>query len=293
MPEAQLPSLANHFFVSPLHLPRRNWRKPVCLPLFICRPSLPASSGITASAAGRPVIEFGSRRAHGIEAGVFAARAAFIGGCQGTCNTYAGFRFGIPVYGTQAIPGLWLMKTKATAFCRFWTSFPRVQHFWSIRTLSAQQSIRSLRSGANLAVSAWTVEIFSPIVFGPGSGSTMLAGRMCRSLSPEISTKSHRESAASVALLSIAFGVGTALSTSCDAPYLGVDLQACRSGDRGRSPRYREVQRREEDISWGQAGLPFCWRRWTILRRRHRFGWRNVSKQPALLEPVMRKGRHE
>jgi nicotinate phosphoribosyltransferase len=49
---------------------------------------------VTTAAAGRPVIEFGSRRAHGMEASVFAARAAFIGGCEGTSNTYAGNHFG-------------------------------------------------------------------------------------------------------------------------------------------------------------------------------------------------------
>src|SRR5438874_3672488 len=57
---------------------------------------------VTNAASGRPVVEFGSRRAHGMEAGVLAARAAFIGGCEGTSNTYAGRRFCIPVYGTQA-----------------------------------------------------------------------------------------------------------------------------------------------------------------------------------------------
>lgn len=43
---------------------------------------------VTTAAAGRPVVEFGTRRAHGIEAGIFAARAAFIGGCAGTSNTF-------------------------------------------------------------------------------------------------------------------------------------------------------------------------------------------------------------
>ena len=54
------------------------------------------------AAQGRKVVEFGSRRAHGPEAGVLAARAAFIGGCCGTSNVEAGFEFGIPVYGTLA-----------------------------------------------------------------------------------------------------------------------------------------------------------------------------------------------
>src|SRR5256886_4360134 len=44
---------------------------------------------VTTAAAGRPVIEFGSRRAHGVEAGVLAARAAFIGGCGRKSHTPA------------------------------------------------------------------------------------------------------------------------------------------------------------------------------------------------------------
>src|ERR1035437_5106606 len=53
-------------------------------------------------AGGRAVIEFGTRRAHTPEAGVVGARAAYIGGCAGTSNTLAGFRYGIPVMGTSA-----------------------------------------------------------------------------------------------------------------------------------------------------------------------------------------------
>ena len=48
------------------------------------------------AAAGRPVVEFGTRRAHTPEAGVLGARAAYIGGCAGTSNTLAGFRYRHP-----------------------------------------------------------------------------------------------------------------------------------------------------------------------------------------------------
>lgn len=54
------------------------------------------------SSGGRPVVEFGSRRAHSPSAGILAGRAAFLGGCSGTSNTEAGMRFGIPVFGTAA-----------------------------------------------------------------------------------------------------------------------------------------------------------------------------------------------
>src|SRR3989454_3210120 len=79
---------------------------------------------VTTAAAGRPVVEFGSRRAQGIEAGVLAARAAFIAGCAGTSNTYAGQRFGIPVYGTQAHSWIMAHEDEAEAFRNFLGVFP-------------------------------------------------------------------------------------------------------------------------------------------------------------------------
>src|SRR5215472_13578365 len=79
---------------------------------------------VTAAAGGRPVVEFGSRRAHGMEAGVLAARAAFVGGCEGTSNTFAGRRFGVPVYGTQAHSWIMAHEDEAEAFRNFLDVFP-------------------------------------------------------------------------------------------------------------------------------------------------------------------------
>ncbi len=56
----------------------------------------------TLVADGRPFVDFGLRRAHGLEAGVTAARAAYLGGCASTSNVEAGRRFGLPVAGTMA-----------------------------------------------------------------------------------------------------------------------------------------------------------------------------------------------
>src|SRR3954468_24304632 len=54
------------------------------------------------AAEGRSVIEFGSRRAHGLDAALHAARASYVAGCSGTSNVEAGYRFGVPVSGTMA-----------------------------------------------------------------------------------------------------------------------------------------------------------------------------------------------
>src|SRR5690606_34098069 len=54
------------------------------------------------AAAGDPVIEFGLRRAQGIDGGLAATRAAYLGGCDATSNVLAGRMLGIPVRGTHA-----------------------------------------------------------------------------------------------------------------------------------------------------------------------------------------------
>ncbi len=79
---------------------------------------------IVTAAKGRGVIEFGTRRAHGTEAGLFAARAAYIGGCVGTSNVEAGHLFGIPTYGTLAHSFVMSFEDEDEAFRAFLKVFP-------------------------------------------------------------------------------------------------------------------------------------------------------------------------
>jgi len=82
------------------------------------------ASRVVQSAKGRGVVEFGSRRAHGPEAAVLAARASYIGGCIGTSNVLAGYLFGIPIYGTMAHSFVMSYDTEEEAFARFQNVFP-------------------------------------------------------------------------------------------------------------------------------------------------------------------------
>lgn len=180
---------------------------------------------VTQAAGGRPVIEFGSRRAHGIESGLLAARAAVVGGCQGTSNVAAGERFGIAVYGTQAHSWIMAHEDEESAFRRFLEIFPEhavlLVDTYDVRTAVGKiidmgrkpKGIR-LDSGDLAADSIWARRRLDQagwkdvIVFASGDLdeeriASLLAEGACID----------------------GFGVGTALSTSSDAPSLGVNYK--------------------------------------------------------------------
>lgn len=71
------------------------------------------------AAGGRDLIDFGLRRAHGAEAGLFAARAAYIAGFSGSATVLADERFGVPIYGTMAHSYIQAHDSEAQAFERF------------------------------------------------------------------------------------------------------------------------------------------------------------------------------
>lgn len=76
------------------------------------------------AAQGRGIAEFGARHAHGIEAGITAARAAYLAGCLSTSNVEAGRRFGIPLSGTMAHSFIMAHEREEQAFRDFSEVFP-------------------------------------------------------------------------------------------------------------------------------------------------------------------------
>jgi nicotinate phosphoribosyltransferase len=70
------------------------------------------------------VVEFGLRRAQGIDGGVCASRAAYVGGCSSTSNVLAGRLFGIPVKGTHAHSWVMLFDSELESFERYAEALP-------------------------------------------------------------------------------------------------------------------------------------------------------------------------
>ncbi|HET6849092.1 MAG TPA: nicotinate phosphoribosyltransferase [Gaiellales bacterium] len=74
---------------------------------------------IVQAAAGRPVVDFGFRRAHGGEAGVLAARSSYIGGVIATATVAAGYEWGIPTTGTMSHSYVMGFPSELDAYCAF------------------------------------------------------------------------------------------------------------------------------------------------------------------------------
>jgi nicotinate phosphoribosyltransferase len=70
------------------------------------------------------IIEFGLRRAQGVDGGLSAARAAYVGGCAGTSNLQAGQRYRIPVSGTQAHSWIMFFESEQEAFETYAKAMP-------------------------------------------------------------------------------------------------------------------------------------------------------------------------
>ncbi len=79
---------------------------------------------IVLAADGRPVMDFGARKAHGSDGALALARCSYIAGAAGTSNLEAGMRYGIPVMGTMAHSYVQAFEDEARAFERFCRQWP-------------------------------------------------------------------------------------------------------------------------------------------------------------------------
>jgi nicotinate phosphoribosyltransferase len=176
---------------------------------------------IVDAAAGKGIIEFGARRAHGFDAALYGARAATIGGCIGTSNVLAGRVFGLDVYGTAAHSFTMAFADELDAFRAFQRAFPR----HATLLIDTYDTLEGARRAASLGPSVAGVRIDSGDLLALSRDVRRILDRA--GLTNTIIVASgdldeHRIAALTAEGAPIdLYGVGTDLITSRDAPALG------------------------------------------------------------------------
>ena len=246
---------------------------------------------VVRAAAGKSVVEFGTRRAHSPEAGVLAGRAAYIGGCAGTSNVETGFRYAVPVFGTAA-------HSFVLAFSTERESYEQLQHLLKEATvylIDTYDTVKGARLAAEFGNPMWGVRLDSGDVIDLSKkvrkilddGGLKDAKIMATGELDEAKLKLICEAGAPID----SFGVGTALATSSDAPNLSavykmVEIEshgskrfvAKHSTDKQTVPGAKQIFRyKDRDVIAGIWECPSC----------------QPGSEPsfALLRPVMLEGR--
>lgn len=175
------------------------------------------ASIIVQAAKGRPVVEFGSRRAHGPQAGVLAARGAFIGGCVGTSNTLAGMNFGIPVFGTMAHSFIMSYEKEIDALRDFHKMFPS-----GFLLVDTYDTIKAVRELLRLEIRPNGIRLDSGDLYGLSMETRNLLDNAGFKSTKIMTSGDLNEYSISRLIEDGApidyFGVGTELSTSRDDP---------------------------------------------------------------------------
>ncbi len=173
------------------------------------------------AAAGRPVYEFGARRAHGTEAGVLAARAAFIGGCRGTSMVEAGRCYELPLAGTMAHSWVMCFETETEAYQQYMDLYGEQ----AVLLIDTYDSVTAADRIVTAGLRPWAVRIDSgDLVNDAKKVRACLDGGGLHDTSILVSgdLDEFRISALVAEDVPIdGFGVGNALSTASDAPALG------------------------------------------------------------------------
>lgn len=186
-----------------------------------------------------PVAEFGLRRAQGAAGGVWASRAAIVGGCASTSNVLAGKLFGLPVSGTHAHSWVMSFPDELTAFREYARIMPN-NCVLLVDTYDVEQGIRNAitvglemrERGERLAGIridsgdlAWLAKMARRMLDDAGLSDV---GIVLSNDLDERTIRSIRDEGAEVA----SWGVGTKLATAYDQPSLGgvYKLSATREG---------------------------------------------------------------
>ncbi|HSK40119.1 MAG TPA: nicotinate phosphoribosyltransferase, partial [Arenibaculum sp.] len=179
------------------------------------------------AARGRPLVDFGLRRAHGAEAGLLAARASYLAGFSGTATALAARRFAIPVVGTMAHAFVQAHGSEADAFANFARSRPGnlVLLLDTYDTeAAAAKAVALARELAleGIGVSGVRLDSGDLAALSRHVRAILDAGGLTRT---RIVASGGLDEAAVACLLDAgapidSFGIGTSLTTSSDAPAL-------------------------------------------------------------------------
>ena len=187
------------------------------------------ASRVVSAAKNNPVVDFSLRRTQGTDAGMKVARASYIAGCVGTSNVLAGMKFKIPIYGTMAHSFVMTFEKEEKSFEAYSKTFPNTSTFLvdTYNTLKGVEKasfvakelekqghkLKAIRldSGDLVALSKSARKILDKKnlkyvqVFGSGNLDEYKIEELLRK-----------------GALIDAFGVGTAMGVSKDAPYCDV-----------------------------------------------------------------------
>jgi len=194
---------------------------------------------VVAAASGRPVVDFGARRMHGIDAALKAARAFWIGGVASTSNVLAGKLYGVPVAGTMAHSYIQAHEDEREAFRAFAEVFPD-----TTLLVDTYDTLKGIRKVIDLAEALG--KDFKIKAVRLDSGDLLELSRESRRLldeagleEVEIFASGGLDEEAIASLLSDGapidgFGVGTSMGVSSDAPDLDIAYKLCQYADKGR-----------------------------------------------------------
>ncbi|MHB8878498.1 MAG: nicotinate phosphoribosyltransferase [Myxococcaceae bacterium] len=242
------------------------------------------------AARGRTVMDFGARRAHGADASIKVARAAYIAGLDSTSNVLAGRLYGVPVAGTMAHSYVQAHRTQLDAFRAFARTYPK-----TILLVDTYDTLEGVRDVVRLARE-----------LGPGfqvqgvrldSGDLLALSREARKLLDEAGLprvqivasggldENEIDRLVRAGAPISGFGVGSALAVSQDAPCLDMAYKLVAYGGTGRiklSPGKVLLPGRKQVFRVEQDGVAHH----DVLA-----GHEEEHPGRALLVPVMRGGR--
>jgi nicotinate phosphoribosyltransferase len=178
---------------------------------------------IVTAAAGRAIVDFGSRRSHGTDAALKVARASYLAGAIGTSNVAAGRLYNIPVLGTMAHSYIQAHADEMTAFLAFTREFPETTLLVdTYDTLKGVQGVIDLARRRGQAFKVRAIRLDSGDLLKLANASRQLldaAGLQEVKIFASSGLDEHTIAALLQAGAPIdGFGVGTQLAVSADAP---------------------------------------------------------------------------